>query len=374
MILFTLIINALVSSIIVMKNSDTSEELLDKKEENIVTKNAFAIMVEDDDGYVKSDSNIWPSGMILNEELTNCVDINNNKVENALSYEDNSIIVETNKKIFCYVYFDRTFGQYLIDNPTNELNTTLEGGLYRYQGTNGNVNNYICFGTSDKDTCLENTDAHMYRIMGITEDGIIKILKKEALNSTMSWYGNYSLNITWPYSTVYTNINGDLFLTNATYVPNGWEDRIEIESWKYGDNNNVNITATELYNIENSWQDTIDAKIGLMYAHDYAYAFQSEGLNCSASGLYTTCEKSWINISQNDSEAPSETEWTMSRYGLISTAYYAWAVNSIGNILYDHTGITPSVRPVFYLKSDVEFLNGTGTIDNPYLIKGGNDE
>ena len=34
--------------------------------------------------------------------------------------------------------------------PTG-LNTTMEGGLYRYQGTS--VNNYICFGISTKSTC-----------------------------------------------------------------------------------------------------------------------------------------------------------------------------------------------------------------------------
>ena len=348
-----------------------------KTEENVLENNridrdkTYAIMVQNEDksGYVESESNTFPSGMTLNEELTNCVDESGNKVTNPFTYENGIVTVRTSKKIYCYLYFDAnaSFGNQLLQNPTSGLNTTLEGGLYRYQGTE--VDNYICFGTSDKDTCLGNTDAYLYRIIGVSEDGRIKVLKNYALESTMKWYSSNTSNKTWPSSTIFSSIKDSSFLTNTSYMPSGWEDKIEITSWKYGDNTDVNITADALYNIENAWTDTVDAKIGLIYAHDYAYAYQSGGLNCSQSGSYTTCKTAWMFIGVSDSEAPSAMEWTMSRYGLSGSNYTAWYVHSNGRLGNgSQASYSYSVRPVFFLKSDIELIGGTGKSDDPFII------
>ncbi len=253
--------------------------------------------------------------------------------------------------------------EYLLANPTTGLNTTMEGGLYRYQGTN--ANNYICFGTSTKSTCTGNTDAYMYRIMGINSSGQLKLIKKEALNSTMQWYSSYSSNITWPNSTIYSSINGSSFLNNTTYVPSGWSSKIATTSWKYGDNTSYQTGAANLYSIENAWRGARSAKIGLMYLHDYYYGM-SGGNNCGSSG--STCKTSWLHLSNNDSGAPSTTEWTMSRYGSVRGRYDAYNVNSNGRAYYVTLDAAYSVRPVFYLTSDVEFVSGTGTSSDPFII------
>ena len=338
------------------------------------TENAKIIITSSKDGiYCINKSNVQ-------NDMNNCVEFSNtNRIlatqsiitdvlkENGEYYvhvKDSAENIGISNKVNISLS-SKNIGEYLLNNPTTGLNTTLEVGLYRYQGTS--VNNYICFGTSSKDTCLNNTDVYIYRIIGIASDGRIKVMKNYALESTMQWYSNYTTNITWPNSTLYSSINGSSFLTNTSYVPNGWEDKIEDTIWKYGDNTNVNVTADELYNIENAWTDTVDAKIGLIYAHDYAYAYQSGGLNCSTSGSYSTCKTSWMHISVSDPGAPSADEWTMSRYNF-DRLCVAWNVLSNGQFFDYYLDATYSVRPVFYLKSSVQFEGGTGTSTDPFRI------
>ena len=167
------------------------------------------------------------------------------------------------------------------------------------------------------------------------------------------------------------NINGSSFLSNTTYVPSGWSDKIATTTWKYGDNTTDNTTAANLYTIENGWTTTTSAKIGLWYLHDYYYAYQSGGLNCSYSysgGSYSTCKKSWLHLSKNDSGAPSTDEWTMSRYGYNSGYFRAWYVYSYGHVNSLDLNLTYAVRPVFFLTSDVAYLSGTGTLADPIII------
>jgi len=83
-----------------------------------------------------------------------------------------------------------------MDNPTLGLNTNLEGGLYRYQGEAGNVNNFVCFGTTSKEECLSDTDKYMYRVMGINENNQVKLIKKEALNTAYQWHSDATIDIT----------------------------------------------------------------------------------------------------------------------------------------------------------------------------------
>ena len=253
---------------------------------------------------------------------------------------------------------------YLMENPTTGLTTsTQEGGLYRYQGET--ANNYICFGTSDKATCTGNTDAYMYRIMGINSSNELKLIKKEALNSTMKWHSSYTTNTTWPNSTLYSSINGSTFLTNTTYVPSGWSDKIATTTWKYGDNTTKNTTAANLYSKESAWTSTTNAKIGLMYMHDWYYGM-SGGNNCWSSEA--TCKTSWLHLSKSDSGAPSTEEWTMSHYGRDGSYCSAWRVDSSGDVGYRYLTNTYSVRPVFYLTSDVSIVGGSGTLSDPFII------
>ena len=263
-----------------------------------------------------------------------------------------------------------------METPPSGLNTSLEGGMYRFQGTS--VDNYICFGTSDKDSCLSNQDAYLYRIIGINSDNQVKVIKKEALNSGINWFSGNS-DISWPNSVLYSQINGNSFLNNETYVPTDWVDNIATVNWKYGDLDydaqsipGLGTTAaSSLYSIENGWTSTISAKIGLMYTHDYFYASQSGGLNCNSSS--SSCKASWIHLSQNDSGRPDAMEWTMTRHGYNSyySVWTAWLIYDEVTINWGNSEYPSarSTRPVFYLTEDVSVLSGSGTSDDPFIIK-----
>ncbi len=245
----------------------------------------------------------------------------------------------------------------------------------RYYGTN--PDNYICFGTSDIETCVNDTDKYMYRIIGVDKKGRFKLIKKEALNTAYQWHNVSNQDIKWPQSELYKGLNGisggkysNLFIGNTTYMPSGWSDKIETVNWKYGDTITSDATASEILKIEQAWTTTVSAKIGLMYMADYYYGSSKTGLNCSNSGQYSSCRTSWMYFLNNDTNAPNKGyELTMSRYGYYSSngTYYAWLVNSGGGVTRGNLNSTYSVRPVFYLVPSIE-ISGEGTIANPYII------
>ena len=106
-----------------------------------------------------------------------------------------------------------------------------------------------------------------------------------------------------------------------------------------------------------------------MYASDYALSLGATATSMTGS-TYTnsaTLKTGWMHISNNDSGAPLYHEWTSSRYGDADGIYLAWLVHSTGSVTWNNVDGTLSVRPVFYLTSEVE-LSGEGTIGSPYII------
>ena len=246
-------------------------------------------------------------------------------------------------------------------NP-NGLNSVMNGGLYRFQGSNstGFVNNYICFGVSDKSTCAENSDVYMYRIIGINSKGQLKVIKDTSIGS-YPWHSNHTTDILWADSTLFNGINSDYYLTNDSLVPTSWAEKIFTSTWKYGAMyDGINFTADEIYSIENGWTKTVDAKIGLIYVHDYYYAATKGGTNCSNEGAtISTCRVSWMR---------NDRDWLMSRNSG-GKYFYLYSINSYGEVstIYG-SSYSLNVRPTFYLTNDVQYLGGTGTQADPILI------
>ena len=231
-------------------------------------------------------------------------------------------------------------------------------GLKRYQGTV--ADNYICFGTTNKSTCTGDTDKYMYRIIGIDSNNKMKLVKKEALNTAYVWNTNKTEDIEWPDSELYTGLNGSYFLTNTTYVPSGWSDRIATVSWKYGDLSNTSATAAQIAATELGFSDSVSAKVGLLYLHDYIYAVSDRSL----SWLY-------LNRIENDNNAPNSAyEWTMTRYTYYLMNNQAWRLHT--DLLTMETAAVndpESVRPVFYLTATQRIASGTGTLSDPFILR-----
>ena len=385
---------------------------LDEVNLNISNSNMFAIMLEQEDGTYKEDtSNKWPTdGYTYNESMSGCIDINGNKLDGVLSYDstNNIATVDTGNTSYCYLYFSikQNAGKYLLKNPTNGLVTTsLQGGLYRYQGTD-DVDNYICFGTRDKETCVNNTNRHMYRIIGIDEDNKLKLISKEIYEfeidasicgNGISPISDFSLGEfdLWVNSYPYKALNGlieenvyykENFINNNLYsymTTNGeWYNMLENTNWKYGIANYVSdddlgnytrdYNGEDAYSIENSFTSTVSAKIGGLYIHDYFYAYPG-GNPGNASNAHST----WIYYENNDQEYSwcfteplGEITMTGAGFGDYydegSNYNFGWMIAYGG---YLKTSLNEVIiRPVFYLKSDIE-ITGKGTIDDPFIIK-----
>ena len=312
-------------------------------------------------GYIASSNNSYNFNITSNGTYYVCVKLVD-KVGNA-SYVSKSIVATLGIK-----------GSDLVDDRANiaNLSTDLVGDMYRYQGTATAVtNNYICFGTTNKSTCTANTGTYMYRIIGIDTSGRMKLIKKEALDTSFRWSGTTN---EWAYATTFTSLNDSTFLTNTTFVPSGWSDRIATITWKYGKQSSaLNQPGTVIYNYEIGsnalFTSTVDAKISLMYMHDYYLALNNT-TSCGYGGsTYSQCKNGWISLSTNDSGAPVPSEWTMS--GSASNnggSPSAWMIYSTGYTTNYKVTDYLSIRPVFFLNSSVNIVDGTGTISNPYMI------
>ena len=374
-LLVILLVGIILTGVIILKpNKEVQLDDVILKQE--VNNKTMAMYVGRDNNYEEYEGNSFPKGYRLNQEKSKCIDNNGAEINNVLKEENGSVSLTTNKSSYCYLYFDEKENISNICNGSNmqeclttnkEKITTIENvsdltsELYRYHGLD--VDNYICFGTSDKEQCLSEIDKYLYRIIGINEDGKLKLIKNTSIG-TMQWNdkstkdecGEDGENCTWENSTIKTYLNTD-FLTNS--IPTGWQNKIAEVNWNVGTTKTYQNEpyAQTIYEQENKNQTSEKLKIGLMYMSDHYYAYDNgDGTtNCDDS----LCN-SWIFCHVH--------EWTMTFIGFDS-----WnKAISAGIIYLSQVGSQPlieikSFRPVFFLVNTIK-LSGLGTIDNPYLI------
>ena len=410
----------LTTSIVFIRKNKSANATLDTVSLKEVEKdNMFAIMVNDGSGeYTQSDGNDFPTeGYSYNEEKSGCMDNNGEKIENSLIYDSdsNKVTLTTNKTSYCYLYFDKSNAEELLKQlkSTQGLSTDPIGGMYRYQGADtlmgNNVRNYICLsgvGSNGCDASSNGTDDNMYRIIGITEEGNIKVIKQTKYNNKYVWNTKYStLSSTgssyrcevdecpeWPNSEIYTTLNHTFYNT----LDNSIQSKIEPQNWWYGDMHFEfvgTLTADEVYQVETGKMNTKyyrysssskgkevtdeklkqmdeEAPIGLMYLHDYYYQSKENGCHVlQGSSEYQKCiDNGWMHMKNNGNS--SDDEWTMARvgwYGTPSTNFWAWYLNTDGRLDQLPPNNLRSIRPVFYLTNDI-VLKGAGTYDNPFYI------
>lgn len=94
----------LIFSVVSNNKSKVSSEY---KQVDQVNKEQFSMYVEDASGnYKEYDGHAFPNGYLLNIEESQCLDLNNNLVEDALSDITEGVTITSNKTVFCYLYFD----------------------------------------------------------------------------------------------------------------------------------------------------------------------------------------------------------------------------------------------------------------------------
>ena len=321
----------------------------------------------------------WPTeGYKFNTELSKCEN------GSTLSWDDTNkkVIVSGNTSDKCYVYFDiwippsiadycssgtdlatcvKNFGNQGPDISNIYIhNSSLDNGArdnsYRYAGASNNVNNYICLG-SDAATC---PDANLFRVIGVFGDKT-KVIRAKPVGY-QKWDTNNSS--TWSSSSLNTYLNGT-YLTSLGTLKN----KIAITTWKIGGGRTTYLlgvpkTAYQ-YEVGSSALDaTYDAKIGLMYVSDYYYsaspsAWTLVGSDSDATKDYRAATSTnWLYLVSY--------EWTISREP--GVANFAFAVRYDGDLGSFEVRSSYRVRPAFNLESSVNYVSGSGTIENPIRI------
>ena len=279
----------------------------------------------------------------------------------------------------------------IIDNSMWQ--SGLEGDSYRFIGTKDNVvNNYVCFGITDKTECLNNPGKYLYRIVGVFDDGSgnyhTKLIKYQSLTTTESW-NSTGVDKSWEDTSIQKNLNASLFLANNNnnyFQDADWLNKIENWTWSsvntkassegpnyYNDYTPSNMYFHELNRSSKTsnigvWS-TINTRIGLMYASDYTLSLgnTSKDMLTGSFDNKILLKNSWLHLSNNSygiSTGNYLFEWTMSKSG----SGNAYSIATDGYVNSDLSTNTFSIRPVFYLKTNVLYNSGTGTISDPILL------
>ena len=253
------------------------------------------------------------------------------------------------------------FGEYLFNNPTTGLKTNSSSfGLYRYIGST--ANNFVKLGNV------------IYRIVGITDgsqsgNGIsskqVKVVRYQGAGEYY-WNGNaYSTN-GWEYSDLFSYLQGYGALTNTNIIPNEWVSKIDSVKWYYGSisspggsdilgDRTVSVTSVVSAEKQNVTSNTY--KISIPYFSDYLYAG-----GCSTNENQCL---SWMFDNFDDER------WTMTRaHQNYDGSYMIWMAQKNG-WLYGTAETSVSIinyTPTFYLLPSVNYVSGTGTSGDPFII------
>ena len=298
-------------------------------------------------------------------------------------------------------------GLYYHDGVGTYTNADQEAGDNSYRYSGANPNNYVCFG-SDATPC---PDEYLYRIIGVFDEDSdgeynVKLIKADYTTSAMlgingrDYYGNYSSSTSyykgsmvtsgvatyrWNYDTsVSTNgsnnwTTSELNKTNLNinyinYLGNSWNSMIEDTTWYLGGMTAPSNTAKEFYTGERNNAgygsnpttygptnaNGNSTKIGLMYASDYGYAAYPDAWTTNLSSY------SSLTIKQNNWLYMGLIEWTLTPCSFFSN--YVFFLNDNGDLYTLSATFGYSVRPVFYLKSNISYASGNGTKASPFRI------
>ena len=236
---------------------------------------------------------------------------------------------------------------------------------YRYSGASDQVNNYVCFGSTQSPCPADN----LYRIIGVFGDKV-KLIKSTSVGDKPWDTGRKN---TWSTSSLNSYLNNEFINTFEPGVD--WKTKIVETTWKVGGNTSDNISnqpAKTVYQNEINSSPSETKKIGLMYASDYGFA--------AAPSAWTTTL--WNYGGYNGAAIKSANwmylgsyEWTISRNAAFSNL--AFHVTDSGFVagsylkdggVGDGVAYALGVRPVFNLVSSVTYVEGDGTQSLPIRI------
>ena len=253
---------------------------------------------------------------------------------------------------------------------TSSNNTNDESGLYASTDTNtgeptyyfrGNVeNNYVKFA------------GQIWRIVRINEDGTIRIVMQDGINSNanIAFNSNYN-NYRYMYYTnsqakltleswYQTNIGSKKDLASSVASGNYYCEQAKAkynDSWTSGSSatmNTYNKYAPDFKcSSDGNGKGVVNASVGLLSYDEVVYA-----------GGYRRQSNS--NYYLNNS---SIAWWTMSPAGFLSSNSYVWDVSPEGDIGNRYVGNVGRLRLVINLTANTQIFDGDGTKDSPFVVE-----
>ena len=282
---------------------------------------------------------------------------------------------------------------------TSSLANGAGDNSYRYAGASDQVNNFVCFGSTETPCPTDN----LYRIIGVFEDKVKLIKYDYATSALLGTNGAYLNDTKYKWSSLKTCPSSLAYVSNNVVflaIPEPTKEGCNL--WNYSDLNKINLNTNYLNNIGTKWSNMIEdatwrvsgystesvtpsemyteeitnatktygpndgtSKIGLMYVSDYGFA-------ASPSAWTTTL----LNYNGNDAKGTSIKtinwmymgyyDWMISRRS--DNSYNAFLVYNDGDVDDNSVSNGYGVRPSFNLSSSITYVSGSGSAVDPILI------
>ena len=289
----------------------------------------------------------------------------------------------TSNNATCDVNFTSTTSSYTkLNDKIISLSGTTQGtgqvvneNGYRYEGKD--PNNYVLFNNE------------LWRIIGVFDSNthgqsgnLTKIIRNDSIGSyawhksnTNDWSAASLKTILNTYYYNSQNANGQtacyFYSTtvpgNCNFTETGLSASarsiIQSVTWKLGGYSSASATASTFYSAERGTTvysgrpTTATGYIGLMYPSDYGYSV-----------LASSCART-TNLGSYNTSACGGQSWLL-KTPRSSISNSVFNVDNDANLSIYYANSGNAVRPVAYLKSSVVVLSGTGSISDPYIIRG----
>lgn len=338
------------------------------------TKSCISLEYLIDNGYFESDEVL---DLKTNEQISGSVLITYNSNKYNYQYQEKSCYL--NEYIFDLYKPNNTVDNNEITYPIDTVNNLIDdrkggtiesGGNIRYYGSS--PNNYIDIGDRDADG-----NVILWRIIGLFKDvtlsdntnvSLIKLIRDESIGEySWDYKSDGTFSTDWNSSSLNSLLNSAYYnSTSANYynqsttaitvdftsigLSSSIKNKIEQVKWNNEQLKQSHTYADEYYKLENPENTTTClGQIGLIYISDYNY-----NIDFTQCGESHSCETAgWMKTQQQTITAYDEEEI----FGI-----YVQPMNI-------ESSLKTFVFPSLYLKSNVEYLTGSGSLDDPIIVR-----
>jgi hypothetical protein len=319
------------------------------------------IMVKTAQNYYKTNNNLLPKTNGGSVEVSAQKLINANLMADFSKYSKSScrgkVVVYNNDDNYVYVpYLDcgeayKTEELYRTLTKSDKIVTT-GNGIYNYSGEylfrGDNVDNYVSI--NDK----------LWRVVKVTNDNLVELIYANA--ATISYPFDDRYNVEKGYAIGNNDFKVSRINDTLKIIS---EDKVKNET--FFDDTVKNHMVSHVYcldRIDNNYRPSNCSsysepmKVGLITVSEYMNASLDTNCNVISS---KSCQNYNYLVNKNYSF------WTMNASN--QNSYQVYYIEDNGTIYLSNAVSYKRIRPVIYLDSTTMYKSGSGTLEDPYIIK-----